>query len=86
MMGVLSLLLWVGVTNVALAQATYPTRPVRFLVPVPPGGGADMLARTLGQKLAEQWGMPVVIDNRGGASGTLAVDATAKAEIGRAHV
>lgn len=58
---------------------TYPIRPVRFLIPVPPGGGADMLARTVGQKLTEQWGQTVVIDNRGGASGTIAVDLAAKA-------
>lgn len=67
--------------NVPAADALkFPMKPVRFLIPVPPGGGADMLGRTLGQKLAEQWGQAVVIDNRGGASGTVAVDATAKAQ------
>ena len=58
---------------------TFPSRPVRFLIPVPPGGGADLLARTAGQKLSEGWGQMVVIDNRGGASGTIAVDLAAKA-------
>ncbi len=63
----------------AQESRVYPVKPVRFLIPVPPGGGADMLGRTLGQKLTERWGQTVVIDNRGGASGTVAVDVTAKA-------
>lgn len=58
---------------------TFPSRPVRFLIPVPPGGGADLLARIVSQKLSDTWGQMVVIDNRGGASGTIAVDLAAKA-------
>src|SRR6185436_7436615 len=61
------------------ASRTYPSRPVRFLIPVTPGGGADLLGRTVSQKLSETWGQMVVIDNRGGASGTIAVDVAAKA-------
>ncbi len=60
-------------------QSAFPTRPVRFIIPVPPGGGADLLARAVGQKLTETWGQTVVIDNRGGAGGTIAVDMAAKA-------
>lgn len=64
---------------VETATGTYPSRPVRFLIPVPPGGGADLIGRLVGQKLSENWGQMVVIDNRGGASGTIAVDTAAKA-------
>ena len=59
--------------------ASYPERPVRFIIPVPPGGGADMLGRLIGHKLSEGWGQMVVVDNRGGASGTIAVNLAAKA-------
>jgi tripartite-type tricarboxylate transporter receptor subunit TctC len=64
---------------VTAQEQSYPARPVRFLIPVPPGGGADMLGRLVAQKLSESWGQMVVIDNRGGASGTIAVDLAAKA-------
>lgn len=60
-------------------QSIFPTKPVRFIIPVPPGGGADLLARAIGQKLTETWEQTVVIDNRGGAGGTIAVDMAAKA-------
>jgi tripartite-type tricarboxylate transporter receptor subunit TctC len=62
----------------AQAQA-YPTRPVRFIVPFPAGGVADVTARVIGQKLAEALGQQIVIENRTGASGTLGADAAAKA-------
>ncbi len=53
---------------VASVQAqTYPTRPVRFIVPYPPGGSTDYTAREIGQRLSELWGQQLVIDNRGGA-------------------
>lgn len=61
-----------------LAQS-YPSRPIRFVVPFPPGGGADLVARALGQHLFENLGQPVVIDNRGGAAGNLGADIVAKA-------
>lgn len=57
----------------------YPTRPLRFIVPVPPGGGNDALARVLAQKLGENLGQQVVVDNRGGASGMIAAQMAAKA-------
>src|SRR6266567_1312469 len=53
---------------IAVAQ-TYPTKPIRLVVPFPPGGSLDVVARAIGQKLTEAWGQPVVIDNRPGAGG-----------------
>ena len=68
----------------ALAPASraqdYPNKVITLVVPVPPGGAADFIARTLGQKLQEAVGQPVVISNRGGASGTIASDNVAKAQ------
>ena len=67
-------------TAPALAQtAAYPNKAVRLIVPAAPGGGADFLARIVGTRLAEQTGQTFVVDNRAGASGTIAADATAKA-------
>jgi tripartite-type tricarboxylate transporter receptor subunit TctC len=56
----------------------YPSRPVRLIVAVPPGGAADFTARIAAQKLAEVWRQNIVIENRGGAGGTIASDLTAK--------
>ena len=61
-----------------LAQAAYPNKPIRLIVPFPPGGGTDMIARTVAQKLADQNKWNVIVDNRPGAGGNLGVDATAK--------
>jgi tripartite-type tricarboxylate transporter receptor subunit TctC len=58
--------------------AAYPDKPIRIIVPYPPGGMTDVLARTIGQKLTEKWGQPVVIDNRGGAGGTIGTNVAAK--------
>ena len=68
------------VTGQASAQAEYPTRPVRVIVPYPPAGGADTVSRILFQKLSELWGQQFVIDNRGGAGGTIGEAAVAKAD------
>ena len=62
------------------AQSDYPARPITLVVPVPPGGAADFIARTLGQKLSDALGQPVVISNRGGAGGTIASAGAAKAD------
>lgn len=62
-----------------LAQAqTYPTGTIRLVVPYPPGGGTDILARSIAQKLNEAWNVPVIVDNRGGASGTIGTALVAK--------
>ncbi|HEX2830932.1 MAG TPA: tripartite tricarboxylate transporter substrate binding protein [Burkholderiales bacterium] len=56
----------------------YPTRPLRIIVPFPPVGAADLLSRTMGQKLGEAWGHQVVVENRPGAGGNLGVEIAAK--------
>lgn len=64
------------------AQSTikeFPTQPVRFLVPYTPGGNADVIARLMGQKLSQIWDKQVVVENRPGASGTIAVNTVARA-------
>jgi len=69
-------------TGGALAQANaqqYPTKPVRFVAPFPPGGTSDIIARTVAQKLSEAFGRQFVVDNRGGATGTIGYDLAAKA-------
>src|SRR5690242_14611849 len=62
----------------ALAQ-TYPTRSIRFIVPWPPGGGADVMSRILSPKLSEALGQQIIIDNRGGAAGNIGAELAAKA-------
>ena len=61
------------------AQQNYPTRPVRLIVTVPPGGAADLVARVMAQKLGESMGQTVVVDNRGGGGGQIAAELAAKA-------
>src|SRR5690606_26853316 len=58
----------------------YPTRAVRIVVPYPPGGGTDVVARTVAQKMTETLGQPVVVDNRGGANGIIGTDVVAKSK------
>ena len=67
-----------AVATGASAQA-YPNRPVRFIVPFPPGGGADVLARAVAPKLQELWGQSLIIDNRAGGNAMIGMDMVAKA-------
>jgi tripartite-type tricarboxylate transporter receptor subunit TctC len=67
-----------AVTPIARAQS-YPTRPVRLIVPLAPGGATDIVARLMGQWLSERLGQPLVIDNRPGAGGNLGTEAVVKA-------
>ena len=62
-----------GVSGTALAQDAYPNKPVRFIVPYPPGGGTDIVSRLITTKLSERLGVQVIVDNRGGAAGTIGV-------------
>ena len=61
------------------AAQSYPAGPLRMIVPFPPGGGTDILGRVIAQKLNEAWGQPVVVENRGGANGTMGAALAAKA-------
>ena len=67
------------VSPAAVAQGAYPNKPIRLVVPFPPGGGTDLIARTVAQKLTETLKWTIVIDNRPGAGGNLGVDQVAKA-------
>jgi tripartite-type tricarboxylate transporter receptor subunit TctC len=61
----------------AFAQA-WPAKPVRWIAPYPPGGSSDLVARAIGNRLAEQLGQPVLIDNRPGAGGSLGTEIAAR--------
>lgn len=76
---------WAGVLAVCLlagagaaAAQTYPVKPVRMVIPYPPGGGSDTIGRPLAQKLAEGLGQQVVVENRGGANGNIGMEAVAR--------
>ena len=74
-----TLLIMLGFHSAAASAQTYPAKPIRFVLPYPPGGGNDFVARVIAMRLAENIHQQVVIDNRGGAHGIIATDLTAKA-------
>ena len=67
-----------GLAGAALAQEAYPSKPIRFIVPYPPGGGTDIVSRLITMKLSERLGVQVIVDNRGGAGGTIGIGMAAK--------
>ena len=70
---------WGLLAPAAQAQAAYPARPIRMMVPWPPGQATDQVARVLAQEMSKSIGQPIVIDNRAGAGGAIGTDAVAKA-------
>ena len=61
------------------AAQEYPARPIRWIVPVPPGATTDILSRIIGQKMGEAWGQQVIVDNRSGGAFVIGTDIIAKA-------
>ncbi|HBD39042.1 MAG TPA: ABC transporter substrate-binding protein, partial [Cupriavidus sp.] len=72
-------LLAIAAPSAAFAADSFPSKPIRFIVPYAAGGTTDLVARTVGQRVAEKLGQPVVIENRPGAGGNIGMDAVAKA-------
>jgi len=68
------------VANLAIAQTSFPTRTVKFIVPFPGGGINDILARIIGEKLQVKWGQPIVIENKTGAGGNIGADLAYQSE------
>jgi len=75
----LGLILLASGGTAAAQPAVFPVKPVRIIIPFAPGGHSDIISRTVSQKMSEQWGQPVVYDNRGGAGGTLGIEAVVRA-------
>jgi tripartite-type tricarboxylate transporter receptor subunit TctC len=69
----------VAAADRAAGASVYPVKPIRILVPTPPGGGNDIMARMAAQKMNERWNHPVVVDNRPGAGGQIAMETSARA-------
>jgi tripartite-type tricarboxylate transporter receptor subunit TctC len=74
-----ALALGIALAPCAASGQTYPTKPLRMIVPFPAGGTSDVIGRTLGQKLSEAWGQNVLVDNRAGVAGSIGASALAKA-------
>ena len=73
--------LFAGLAGIAGAQAaaTYPSRPIRMIVPFAPGGGTDLMGRAIAARFSEAWGQPVIVDNRSGGNGNIGTEIVAKA-------
>ncbi|OGA52022.1 MAG: hypothetical protein A3F74_02040 [Betaproteobacteria bacterium RIFCSPLOWO2_12_FULL_62_58] len=78
----IAIIFLVLIANSSLANEVYPERPVRLIVPFPPGGGVDIFSRILAEKLSESWGKQIVVDNRSGAQGSVGTALGAKATPG----
>jgi len=70
-----ALVLWCGQ---AVAQTAYPGKPLKLILPFPPGGGTDILGRLIAEKLGANLGQPVIVENRGGAGGNVGAEEAAK--------
>src|SRR5689334_10081638 len=66
-------------TAMPVCAQNFPSKPARIIVAFPPGGGTDIVARIVGQKVAENFGQQIIIDNRGGAAGIIGTELAAKA-------
>src|SRR4249920_1238973 len=75
----LSLFFWFALAAAQTSSSQYPAKPVTLIVPFPPGGGTDISARTVAQKLTDKWKQSVIVENKSGAAGILGADAAAKA-------
>lgn len=76
--GLIFLLLSAALSPATGIAQTYPTKSIRLIIPYPPGGGTDIIGRTVAQKLSEAFSQQVMVDNRGGAGGTIGTDIVAK--------
>ena len=76
----LAILAAVVASSAAVAQATYPTKPIRFIVPFTAGSGTDIIARTVGDSMSKSMGQPILIENRPGAGGTIGAAQVARSE------
>jgi len=79
LLGRLLIGIWVLLLPIAASAQDFPTKPIRLIVPFPPGGPNDIIARVVGQKMSELVRQPIIVDNRGGQGGVLGTDAVAKA-------